>query len=118
MKFPIGLRLNAKVNNITKLGIFVTLPHHHHGLIFHKDFGDKWESARNKYSIGDEIRVVIINNREGKLSLSLSQVNNPDLIDPANEFKDSKDFTPLAKLVESSTKKIADLKNSIELSDQ
>ena len=35
MKFPIGLRLNAKVNNITKLGIFVTLPHHHHGLIFH-----------------------------------------------------------------------------------
>ena len=34
MKFPIGLRLNAKVNNITKLGLFVTLPHHHHGLIF------------------------------------------------------------------------------------
>lgn len=33
MKFPIGLRLNAKVNNITKLGIFVTLPHRHHGLI-------------------------------------------------------------------------------------
>ena len=49
---------------------------------------------------------------------SLSQVNNPDLIDPTNEFKDSKDFTPLAKLVESSTKKLADLKNSIELSDQ
>ena len=117
MKFPIGLRLNAKVNNITKLGLFVTLPHHHHGLIFYKDFGDKWESARNKYSIGDEVRAVIINNH-GKLSLSLSQVNNPDLIDPTNEFKDSKDFTPLAKLVENSTKKIADLKNSIELSDQ
>jgi predicted RNA-binding protein with RPS1 domain len=96
----------------------VTLPHHHHGLIFYKDFGDKWESARNKYSIGDEVRAVIINNHQGKLSLSLSQVNNPDLIDPTNEFKDSKDFTPLAKLVENSTKKIADLKNSIELSDQ
>ena len=118
MKIPIGLRLNAKVNNITKLGLFVTLPHHHHGLIFYKDFGDKWESARNKYSIGDEVRAVIINNHQGKLSLSLSQVNNPDLIDPTNEFKDSKDFTPLAKLVENSTKKIADLKNSIELSDQ
>ena len=118
MKFPIGLRFNAKINNITKLGIFVTLPHHHHGLIFHKDFGEKWESAKNKYNVGDEIRAVIIDNREGKISLSLSQINNPSLIDPTNEFKDSEDFTPLAKLVENSTKKIEDLKKTIEQSDQ
>ena len=118
MKFPIGLRLNAKINNITKLGFFVTLPQHHHGLIFYKDFGDKWESAKTKYRVGDEIRVVIINNHQGKISLSLNQVNSPDLVDPTNMFKDSEDFTPLVKLVESSTEKIADLKNSIEQSDQ
>lgn len=118
MEFPIGLRLNAKINNITKLGFFVTLPHRHHGLIFYKDFGDKWENAKNKYNVGDEVRVVIISNHQGKISLSLSQVNNPDLIDPTNEFKDSKDFAPLVNLVEDATKKIADLKNSIELSDR
>src|SRR5699024_11496953 len=94
---------------------FVTLPHQHHGLIFHKDFDDKWESVKKKYSVGDEIRVVVINNHEGKISLSLSQVNNPDLVDPTNEFKDSKDFTPLAKLLEKSTDKIANLKNQLNL---
>lgn len=113
MKFPIGLRINAKINNITKLGFFVTLPHRHHGLIFYKDFGDKWESAKKKYSIGDEVRVVIINNIHGKISLSLSQVNNPDLIDPTNQFKDSEDFMPLLKLVKDSTEKIAHLKNQL-----
>ena len=50
--------------------------------------------------------------------MSLSHVNNPDLIDPTNEFKESKDFAPLVSLVEDANKKIANLKNSIELSDQ
>ena len=69
MKFPIGLRRNAKVNNITKLGIFVTLPHQHHGLIFHIDFGDKWESVKKKYRVGDATRVVVIDKRDGKFTL-------------------------------------------------
>ncbi len=60
----------------------------------------------------------MINNHEGKISLSLSQVNNPDLVDPTNEFKDSKDFTPLAKLLEKATDKIANLKNQLNLSDR
>ncbi|CCI81263.1 S1 RNA-binding domain-containing protein [Lactobacillus hominis] len=115
MKFPIGLRITGKVNNVTELGVFVDLPHHHHGLIHHKDFGDKWASQRKKISQGDEIRVVIFNNYRGKIALSLARVNDPDLIDPTNSYNNKADFSKsLTELLNDSRREIKTLKENID----
>ncbi|MBP2057280.1 putative RNA-binding protein with RPS1 domain [Lactobacillus colini] len=110
MKFPVGLRINAEVNNVTKLGIFVTLPHHHHGLIHHKDFGERWNNMKDNFDKGQEVRVVVINNQNGKLALSLSHVNDPSLVDPTNQFNDNNKFAEtLTKLVSQADKEIKQL---------
>lgn len=113
MKYRIGLRVNGEINNITKAGVFVTLDRKHHGLIYYKEFGDDWENVPKKYEKGQKIRVVVINNKDGKLSLSLKQVNNPDLLDPTNQFNNQENFVKtLTKLIKESNKKIEDLKKS------
>lgn len=113
MKYRIGLRVNGEINNITKAGVFVTLDRKHHGLIYYKEFGDDWENVPKKYEKGQKIRLVIINNKDGKLSLSLKQVNNPDLLDPTNQFNNQENFVKtLTKLIKESNKKIEDLKKS------
>lgn len=95
MRYQVGTRVTGVINNITDLGIFLTLPGHHSGLIHHKDFGNNWLRERNQHRVGDELRVVIVHNYKGKLGLSLSRVNDPDLIDPRNQFSKlkPKDFT-------------------------
>lgn len=114
MKFPIGLRINGRVNNVTKVGVFLDLPHHHHGLVHYKDFGAKWASQKDKISKGDELRVVVVNNYHGKIALSLARVNEPDLKDPTNFFNDHQNFDKdLTSLLESSKHEIKTLKEEI-----
>lgn len=115
MKFPIGLRIDGIVNNVTDLGIFVNLPHHHHGLIHHKDFGDRWPKIKKKTEVGQTIRVVIVNNYHGKLALSVSRVNDASLVDPTNVFNEEKDFKKvLTDLSAQSQKVITNLKAVIK----
>lgn len=113
MKFQVGDRVNGVINNITDLGIFLTLPGRHSGLIHHSDFGNNWLRERQHYRVGDELRVVIIHNYKGKLSLSLMRVNDPELIDHHNQFSNVKpaDFTEvLNKTSQDAKKEIAHLK--------
>lgn len=90
MKYRVGRRLTGTINNITDLGIFVTLPGRHSGLVHHSDFGNNYLRVRNQHRIGEKIRVVIIHNYRGRLGLSLTRVNDPDLIDPDNQFSKTK----------------------------
>lgn len=96
MKFQVGQRVTGRINSVTDLGIFVTLPKHASGLIHHNDFGSNWVREQRKYQIGDSIRVVIINNK-GKIDLSKMRLNDATLIDPTNEFSNTKkeDFLPV-----------------------
>ncbi|QNQ81799.1 S1 RNA-binding domain-containing protein [Lactobacillus sp. PV037] len=113
MKYKIGLRVNGKVNNITKTGIFVTLDKKHHGLIYYKEFGNDWKNIQAKYEKGQELRVVVINNKDGKLALSLKQVNNPDLVDPTNQFNHQENFSKtLEEVINEADKKISSLQKS------
>lgn len=114
MKFPIGLRVNAKINNITKLGIFVTLPHRHHGLIHHKDFGERWINMKDNFVKGQELRVVVVNNQKGKLALSLTRVDDPTLVDPTNQFNENKKFAEtLTKLTKQADEEIKQLQAQV-----
>ncbi|WP_297816070.1 S1 RNA-binding domain-containing protein [uncultured Lactobacillus sp.] len=115
MKFPVGLRINGHVNNVTELGVFLDLPHHHHGLIHYKDFGDKWNTQKHKIKQNDELRVVVINNYKGKIALSLSRVNDSNLIDPTNSFNDQEDFgKSLTNLLDNSKHEIKLLKEDLK----
>lgn len=113
MRYEVGKRVTGVINNITDLGIFLTLPGHKTGLIHHNDFSGDWLRERNQHRVGDRLRVVVIHNYKGKLGLSLSRVNDPELIDRSNQFSKTKaaDFTKtLNQLAADSKKEIADLR--------
>ncbi|GHV98293.1 30S ribosomal protein S1 [Lactobacillus nasalidis] len=102
MNYRVGQRLDGVINNVTDLGIFVTLPKHKSGLIHHSDFGDDWPRERQRWQAGDQVRVVIQNLRKGRLDLSLRRVNDPDLQDPTNQFSSLKprDFASVLNRVD------------------
>ncbi|WEV44493.1 S1 RNA-binding domain-containing protein [Lactobacillus sp. ESL0684] len=90
MKYQVGQRLTGKINNITKLGIFITIADHQTGLIHHSDFGNNWLRESHNYQVGQTIRVVVLHNHHGKLALSKMRVNDPELLDPTNPFSSTK----------------------------
>lgn len=90
MKYQVGQRVNGIINNITDLGIFLTLPGRKSGLIHHSDFGNDWPRERNLYQVGDQLRVVVLHHYKGRLSLSKMRVNDPDLVDHTNRFSSVK----------------------------
>ena len=116
MKFQVGQRVTGTINNITDLGIFVTLPKHMSGLIHHSDFGENWVRERANYQIGDSIRVVVINNFKGKIGLSRMRLNDSNLIDHTNEFSDVKKeqfLTVLTKTITDSEQEIKKLQQEL-----
>lgn len=115
MKYTKGLRVDGKINNIVDFGIFVDLPNHHHGLIHQSDFGERWKIVKDKYEVGQNIRVVVLNNDHGKLALSLTRVNDSKLIDQTNLFNQKKEFVKtLTDLTTEATQEIKKLKKEFE----
>lgn len=117
MKYQVGQRVTGVINNITDLGIFLTLPGRRSGLIHHSDFENNWPREKMQHKIGDEIRVVVIHTYKGKLSLSLSRVNDLNLVDPSNQFSKTKiqDFEKVMnKTAENASKEIKHLKSELE----
>lgn len=98
-KYQVGNRVTGVINNVTKLGIFVTLPGDRFGLIHHSDFAGDWPRMKRRYKKGDQVRVVVVHSYKGRLALSLRRVNDPNLIDHANQFSQTKaaDFAAVLK---------------------
>lgn len=116
MKYQVGQRVTGIINNISDLGIFVTLSHHQTGLIHHSDFNNNWLREKNNYHVGEQIRVVVLHNYIGKIALSRMRVNDPDLIDHTNPFSDTKmaDFTKtLTQTVNDAQKEIKKLEQDL-----
>lgn len=112
-KYQAGNRVTGVINNITDLGIFITLPNRHSGLVHHSDFGNNWSREKRQYQVGQEVRVVVLHVRKGRFSLSISRVNDPKLIDHNNQFSDTKpaDFDQvLNKTAKDAKKEIEELK--------
>lgn len=112
-KYQAGNRVTGVINNITDLGIFVTLPNRHSGLVHHSDFGNNWPRERRQYKVGQEVRVVVLHVHKGRFSLSISRINDPKLIDHDNQFSNTKpaDFDQvLNKTAMDAKKEIKELK--------
>lgn len=90
MKYQVGQRVTGVINNITDLGIFLTLPGRRSGLIHHSDFENNWLREKMQHKIGDKLRVVVVHTYKGRLSLSLTRVNDSTLIDHTNQFSETK----------------------------
>lgn len=103
MRYQVGQRVTGRVNNVTDLGIFVTLPKHVSGLIHYSDFGNNWAHERINFKVNDPIRVVVINNYKGKTGLSKTRINDPGLIDHTNQFSNTKKENFLAVLTKTNT---------------
>lgn len=113
MKYQVGKRVTGKVSRIDDLGIFLILPDHQLGLIHHNDFGNNWLRSFNRIKIGDKLRVVVIHVYKNRLELSLSRVNDPNLIDHSNQFAQVKasDFADvLNKTLYNAKREIKNLK--------
>lgn len=106
-KYQVGSRVTGVINNVTKLGLFLTLPGGRFGLIHHSDFAGDWSRMKRRYKKGDQLRVVVVHSYKGRLALSLRKVNDPNLIDHANEFSQTKatDFAPVLKQTVQDAKK-------------
>ena len=68
-RYQAGNRVTGVINNITDLGIFVTLPNKHSGLVHHGDFGNNWPRERRQYKVGQEVRVVVVHIHKGRFNL-------------------------------------------------
>lgn len=88
MKYLAGTRVTGKINNVTDLGVFVSLPGHRHGLIHHSDFAGDWERQKQLLQPHQQVRVVVLHNHHGQLALSLARVHDDQLKDPTNQFND------------------------------
>ncbi len=116
MKYQVGQRVTGIINNITDLGIFMSLPQRSSGLIHRSDFGDNWEHERRRYQIGEQLRVVVVNFHKGKIGLSKMRVNDPDLIDHTNQFSDTKNenfLSTLTKTMQDGQKEIKKLQQDL-----
>lgn len=115
-KYQAGNRVTGVINNITDLGIFVTLPNRHSGLVHHSDFGNNWDREKRRYQIGQDVRVVVVHIHKGRFNLSISRVNDPDLVDHDNQFSNTKPAQfdqVLNKVSREAKKEIAELKRSL-----
>lgn len=116
MKYQVGDRVTGTINNVTDLGIFLTLPGHRSGLIHRNDFLNDWAKERRRFEVGQALRVVVTNTFKGRLGLSLNKVNSLEYIDHHNPFTkvNKKDFDHvLNKTVEEAKKEIKKLKEQL-----
>lgn len=109
--YEVGMRVNGRINNITNLGIFVTLDKSHSGLVHKSDFAD-WPNERAAFSVDQEIRTVIVSLKNDKIGLSVTRVADATLVDKTNKFAATKpnEFEQtLADVLESTNEKLAKL---------
>ncbi|MDO4912667.1 MAG: S1 RNA-binding domain-containing protein [Lactobacillus sp.] len=117
MKYQVGDRITGTINKITDVGVFVSLGKRDFGLVHHSDFKDGWAREKLKLKLGQKVRVVVLQNKQGKLALSIKRVNDPELIDQSNIFNKvgpAEFLETLEKTLTNSDQKLTEIKKIIE----
>ncbi|WP_042224817.1 S1 domain-containing RNA-binding protein [Oceanobacillus manasiensis] len=96
MSIEIGSKVKGKVTGITNFGAFVELPGGKTGLVHISEVADSYVKDVNDHlTVGDEVEVKIISEKEGKVALSIKKaVDKPEGQRPIRQSRDrnSKDF--------------------------
>ncbi len=75
MEFTVGTVLEGKVKSITNFGAFVALPDGKTGLVHISEVANAYVSdIRQHLTEGQDVKVVIIGNENGKINLSIKRL--------------------------------------------
>ncbi|MBO3091498.1 RNA-binding protein S1 [Schleiferilactobacillus harbinensis] len=79
MAIEVGAKVQGKVTGITNFGAFVDIGEHKTGLVHISQVSDKFiKDIHDVLTVGDEVTVKVIGERDGKISLSMRQaVDHP-----------------------------------------
>ncbi|MGI6144094.1 MAG: S1 RNA-binding domain-containing protein [bacterium] len=79
MSLEVGSIVEGKVTGITNFGAFVSLPGGSTGLVHISEVADAYvHDVKDYLKENDKIKVKVISIKEGKIGLSIRQVNKPD----------------------------------------
>ena len=75
MEFTVGAILEGKVKSITNFGAFVALPENKTGMIHISEVANAYVSdIRQHLTEGQDVKVVVIGNENGKINLSIKRL--------------------------------------------
>ena len=75
MEFTVGAILEGKVKSITNFGAFIALPENKTGLVHISEVANAYVSdIRQHLTEGQDVKVVVIGNENGKLNLSIKRL--------------------------------------------
>lgn len=113
MPLEVGAILEGRVTGITKFGAFVDLPEGKTGLVHISEIADTYVKDINDFlQEGQEVKVKVINLKDGKIGLSIRQVYNEG---PRFTKQDQRAFEDkLAKFLKESDDRQAQVKKSFD----
>lgn len=113
MPLEVGAILEGRVTGITKFGAFVDLPEGKTGLVHISEIADTYVKDINDFlQEGQEVKVKIINMKDGKIGLSIRQVFNSG---PRFNKQDQKAFEDkLARFMKDSDDRQAQVKKATD----
>ena len=75
MELTVGAILEGKVKSITNFGAFITLPENKTGMVHISEVANAYVSdIRQHLSEGQDVKVVVIGNENGKINLSIKRL--------------------------------------------
>ena len=91
MELTVGAILEGKVKSITNFGAFVALPENKTGLVHISEVANTYVSdIRQHLTEGQDVKVMVIGNENGKLNLSIKRLEAK----PQRENAPQRSFTP------------------------
>jgi len=137
MSVEIGSKVQGKVTGITNFGAFVELPGGSTGLVHISEVADSYVKDVNDHlSVGDQVEVKVISEKEGKIALSIKKaIDRPErdssysgrpprqgrADNRSKDFRSKNNFKPkesfedkMAKFLKSSEENLSSLKRNTE----
>lgn len=75
MEFTVGAIVEGKVKSITNFGAFIALPENKTGMVHISEVANAYVSDITQHlSVGQEVKVMVIGNENGKINLSIKRL--------------------------------------------
>ena len=87
MELTVGAILEGKVKSITNFGAFIALPENKTGMVHISEVANAYVSdIRQHLTEGQDVKVVVIGNENGKVNLSIKRLEARENPTPRNNF--------------------------------
>lgn len=77
MTVEVGSKTEGKVTGITNFGAFVDLGDNQSGMVHISEIADSYvKDIHDVLKVGDTVKVLVLNNKDGKIALSIKQATD------------------------------------------